>query len=203
MTWKASKAVASRCASALAWCRTFAGQFDAKRLKRVGWLASPYSNVVGHGVTKSTWRVPHTIAVYLNTRCNGGSLMWQEAPVYVSRKDLETGLCNAEALAKAQLDHGQLLGEMRIVGNRVRFATWGRYTAMSLNHAAVWIFAHEMWHWLTGSRQLKAANTEQYARAAACRIADMYVVNVDPAHAAAYLKSHAVDIVHYAHHAKE
>ena len=196
MTWKASKAVSTRCASALAWCRTFAGQFDAKRLKRVDWLSSPYRNVVGHGVTKSSWRVPHSIAIYLNTRCNGGSLMWQEAPVYVSRKDLETGICNAESLAKAQLDHGQLLGEMRIVGNRVRFDTWGRYTAMSLDHAAVWIFAHEMWHLLTGTKQIRVANTEQYARAAASRIADMYAAGMSPAAAADYLKQHALDVIH-------
>lgn len=62
MKWRASKPITDRCAHALAWCRTFVGQFDAKRLKRVDWLASPYSNVVGHGVTKSTWRVPHSIA---------------------------------------------------------------------------------------------------------------------------------------------
>ena len=196
MTWKASKAVASRCASALAWCRTFAGQWDAKRLKRVDWLSSPYRNVVGHGVTKSTWRVPHSIAVYLNTHCNGGDLMWEEAPVYVSKKDLEIGRYYAETMAKAQLDPGQLLGEMRIVGNRVRFATWGRYESKTLDHAAVWIFAHEMWHLLTGTKQIRAANTEQYARAAASRIADLYAAGRSPAAAADYLKSNALDVIH-------
>ena len=47
------------------------------------------------------------------------------------------------------------------------------------------------------------AFVEQYARAAACRVSDMYAAGVDPEHAAAYLRSHAVDMVHYAHHAKE
>jgi hypothetical protein len=196
MTWKAAKPISARCASALAWCRTFAGQWDAKRLKRVDWLVSPYSNVVGHGVTKSTFRVPHSIAIYLNTKCSGGDLMWTEAPVYVSRKDLETSLCNAEALAKAQLNHWQLLGEMRIVGKRVRFATWGRYRTQTLDHAAVWIFAHEMWHWLTGTRQIRAANTEQYARAAASRIANLYAADRTAAEAANYLRANALDVIH-------
>lgn len=34
MKWHASKPISARCAHALAWCRTFVGQFDAKRLKR-------------------------------------------------------------------------------------------------------------------------------------------------------------------------
>lgn len=204
MTWKASKAVASRCASALAWCRTFAGQFDAKRLKRVEFIASPHRNVVGHGSTRSTYGVPHTITVQLNLECDGGDLMWEESPVYVSRQTLAISRKAAEQAAREQLKPGQLLGEMRVVaGGQVRFATWAGYSSGNLGIALVWIFVYECWHWLTGSRQLKAANTEQYARAAACRIADMYAANVDPAHAAAYLKSHAVDIVHYAHHAKE
>lgn len=139
MTWKASKAVVSRCASALAWCRAFVGQFDAKRMKRVEFIASPHRNVVGHGSTRSTYGVPHTITVSLNLECDGGNLMWHETPIRVSRQTLAV------------------------------------------------------------SR--KAA--EQYARAAACRVSDMYVAGVDPEHAAAYLRSHAVDMVHYAHHAKE
>jgi hypothetical protein len=196
MTWKAAKPISARCASALAWCRTFAGQWDAKRLRRVDWLASPYRNVVGHGVTKSTWRVPHSIAIYLNTKCDGGDLMWEEAPVYVSKKDLEISRHYAEEMAKAQLSPGQLLGEMRVVKNRVRFATWGRYRTKTLDHAAVWIFAHEMWHWLTGTRQIRAANTEQYARAAASRIANLYAADRTAAEAANYLRANALDVIH-------
>lgn len=204
MTWRATKAISARCAHALAWCRAFVGQFDARRLKRVEFVASKHRNVVGHGSTRSTYGVPHTITVSLNMECDGGDLMWEESPVYVSRQTLAISRKAAEQAAREQLKPGQLLGEMRVVaGGRVRFATWARYSSGNLGIALVWIFSHEVWHWLTGSRQLKAANTEQYARAAACRIADMYAAGVDPAHAAAYLKSHAVDIVHYAHHAKE
>ena len=204
MTWKASKAVVSRCASALAWCRAFVGQFDAKRLKRVEFVASRYRNVVGHGSTRSTYGVPHTITVSLNLEYDDGNLMWQETPIRVSRQTLAVSRKAAEQAARELLPPGTSLGQMIVMGNRgVQFEVWGAYFAGTLGVALVWVFAHECWHWLTGSRQLKAANTEQYARAAACRIADMYAANVDPAHAAAYLKSHAVDIVHYAHHAKE
>ena len=129
--------------------------------------------------------------------------MWEESPVYVSRQTLAVSRKAAEQAAREQLKPGQLLGEMRVVAKRVRFAVWSRYSAGNLGSALVWVFSHECWHWLTGSKQIQAANTEQYARAAACRMTDMYVAGVDPAHAAAYIRSHAVDIVHYAHHAKE
>lgn len=204
MKWRASKPITDRCSQALAWCRTFVGQFDAKRLKRVEFIASPHRNVVGHGSTRSTYGVPHTITVSLNLECDGGDLMWQETPIRVSRQTLAVSRKAAEQAARELLPPGTSLGQMIVMGNRgVQFEVWGAYFAGTLGVALVWVFAHECWHWLTGSKQLKAANTEQYARAAACRIADMYAANVDPAHAAAYLKSHAVDIVHYAHHAKE
>ncbi len=205
MKWRASKPITDRCSQALQWCRAFAGEWDPKRLKKltVTFAASPYRDVVGHGATLSTWGVPHTCRVFLNTRCNGGDMCWEETPVYVPKSTPTASREAAEAAARDKLHPGQMLGEMQIVGNRVRFAVWGRYTATSLGHATVWIFAHELWHWLAGTKQVRAANTEQYARAAACRVADMYAAGVDPEHAAAYLRSHAVDIVHYAHHAKE
>jgi hypothetical protein len=199
MTWKTTKAISARCAHALAWCRAFVGQFDAKRLKRVEFVASRYRNVVGDGSTRSTYGVPHTITVQLNLECDGGDLMWEESPVYVSRQSLAVSRSAAEQAAREHLKPGQLLGEMRVVSKRVRFAVWSRYSAGNLGIALVWVFSHEAWHWLTGGGQIKAANTEQYARAAACRMTDMYVAGVDPEHAAAYLRSHAVDIVHYAH----
>ena len=204
MKWRASKPITDRCSQALQWCRAFAGEWDPKRLKRVEFIASPHRNVVGHGSTRSTYGVPHTITVSLNLECDGGDLMWQETPIRVSRQTLAVSRKAAEQAARELLPPGTSLGQMIVMGNRgVQFEVWGAYFAGTLGVALVWVFAHECWHWLTGSKQLKAANTEQYARAAACRIADMYAANVDPAHAAAYLKSHAVDIVHYAHHAKE
>lgn len=204
MTWKATTAINSRCGYALAWCRQLAGQFNAKKLKRVEFIASPHRNVVGHGSTRSTYGVPHTITVSLNLECDGGNLMWQETPIRVSRQILAVSRKAAEQAARELLPPGTSLGQMIVMGNRgVQFEVWGAYFAGTLGVALVWLFAHECWHWLTGSKQIQAANTEQYARAAACRMTDMYVAGVDPAHAAAYLRSHAVDIVHYSHHAKE
>lgn len=204
MIWRATKPISARCAHALAWCRAFVGQFNAKKLKRVEFVASRYRNVVGHGSTRSTYGVPHTITVALNMECDGGDLMWQETPIRVSRQTLAVSRKAAEQAARELLQPGTSLGQMIVMGNRgVQFEVWGAYFAGTLGVALVWVFAHECWHWLTGSKQLKAANTEQYARAAACRISDMYAAGVDPEHAAAYLRSHAVDMVHYAHHAKE
>ena len=141
--------------------------------------------------------MPHTIGIYLNTACDGGALMWQERSVHVPRATLtEGGFGAAENAAKLQLADGQLLGAMYVAGNSVRFETWGRYVAVNLGTAAVWIFTHEAWHWLTRTRQVNGANSEQNANAAACRVADMYCAGESWGAAAAFLRRHAHDIAH-------
>ena len=194
MTWKPSKAISQRCSGALAWCRGLAGQFDGKKLKRVDWAVSAYKNVVGWGLTKSTYGVPHTIVVYLNTACNGGDLMWVTRSVRVTADPSADDRAAAEKKIRELMLPGELMGEMRILGKRVVCELWSRYYAPSLDVAAVWIFGHELWHFLCGTRQVKGANTEQNACAAGSWLSDMYQRSATPKDAALFLRASAHNI---------